>query len=411
METPGLGETVQMASVLSNFVGELLKLGVDGASLAFRGVGGISRGAYALLTLAIREHEKNLKDPTQFRQGDYGMTKMIQMCSTKNIKPLIMRIKNDPETIEQFEKYAKQGKLAYSIIPDLNTQDEYIEIMYPETQAVQYQNFMNKVNKQHAFSITFDDYLGNATPDKEYEMKQIIDSLTAEEKDIIKSAEDKAVITGDKDVPDADITGGIEALQRIPKTEVERETYRQYVIKLPNTKDKYVAIEKANCTDSGDIIEFKINPGERYQVFDKNMNFTGEITGDMLYEQHFKDLSAINVNTTSDKKFSADTSDVVIEIDPDMVKERIGESKVDIYTSSGVVGIDKSCLINISKDDTQKLFLKIKKTDTFSTQDGVLSSREFANIVRKDRAKLTAVHNKDKIRNQRVATSKDRGSR
>ncbi len=189
METPGLQETVQLANVFSSFLGEMMRAGIEGTGLLFRGAGGLVKGSYALIMLAKREHEQNRRDPSIFRKGSYSMTDMIKVCSQKNVKMQLMRIRNDSGTIEEFEKFARKNKLAYSIMPDLNVHDEYIEVMYPSTQAVQYQSFMNNINKRQAFSISMDDYINNATPDKHQEIQTMINNLSEEEKKLLNSSE------------------------------------------------------------------------------------------------------------------------------------------------------------------------------------------------------------------------------
>ena len=382
MDTPGLGETVQMASVLTNLIGELGKIGMDGAGLVFRGVGGITKGAYVLLQLAIREREKYMRDPTRFRRGDYGMTQMIQMCAAKNIKPQIMRIRNDAQTIKAFEEYARQNKIAYAILPDLNTKDEYIEIMYPSSQSMQYQNFINNINKQHAFSISFDDYLKNATQDKQQEMQQIIENLSSEEKELINNVDKK--INGNEASAVNKETRNTN-MQLSSKANIERETSSQYVVKLPATTDNFVAIDKKNCKTTDGLIEFNINPAERYQIFDADMNFIDEMSGAELYEDHFsKEPESPVISPTTDKQ------DIIFEISPEMIKETNGEFV--LRTSVGDVAIDRNCKLISSRNGTEKIFVRLEKDSQINTQFGPLEAKDFAGIVQSDRAKNSGRH-------------------
>ena len=350
MEAPGLQETVQLASVFSSFLGEMMKTGVEGAGLLFRGTAGIVKGSYALIMLAKREHEQNQRDPSNFRRGSYTMADMIKVCSKKNVNMQLMRIRNDSRTIEEFEKYARENKLAYSIMPDLNMHDEYIEVMYPSTQAVQYQSFINNINKKQAFNISMDDYINNATPDKQQEMQTIIDNLSEEEKrlvnnsvkrvedgnladaellnvpdtydtkinisgqQLIKKNEDGLAVialTDDNNmecylkVPESAITqeefgfkvklNGTEQLEYpdaadiiLNNNDILRETNAAYIVSLPNTNgEAFIALDKRNCKLSGSKITVPISPSERYPLLNKNYQFSGELTGKEVYRGHF----------------------------------------------------------------------------------------------------------------------------
>lgn len=358
METPGLQETVQLAIVFANFLGETMKVGMEGIGLLFGGGAGIAKGSYALLLMAKREHDQHLKDQSRFRKGSYSMNRMIKVCSQKNVNPLIMRIRNDETTIAEFERYAHDNKLAYSIMPDLNTHDEYIEIMYPDTQAIQYTNFMKNINRKAAFSITLDEYLNNASPDKQQEMQSIIDNLSEEEKKLINPSTEKIdnkseqsvqdtydaqIVISDQQllkkengmatiavmddnnkecivtVPETAVSrgnfgysvklNGSEQLSYVSSTQIildksaiVRETNSSYVFVVPNTNGElYTAFDKRNCSLEGNNITVSINETGRYQILDKHFNFSHEIVGKELYKGHFdKQLVSSNII----KKFS-----------------------------------------------------------------------------------------------------------
>lgn len=358
METPGLQETAQLANVFSSFLGELMRAGIEGTGLLFRGAGGLVKGSYALIMLAKREHEQNRRDPSIFRKGSYSMTDMIKVCSQKNVKMQLMRIRNDSGTIEVFEKFARKNKLAYSIMPDLNVHDEYIEVMYPSTQAVQYKSFMNNINKMQAFSISMDDYINNATPDKQQEMQTMIDNLTEEEKKLLNSSEtidnnEKSIVEV-SDIPDtydqelnisgqqlikknedgiavvaltddnnkecclrvaADAVTPMEYGYRVKlngteqvtytssvdialhKDDIARETNSSYVVSVPNTNgETFIAFDKRNCKIAGDEITVSINSAERYLLLNKDYQISGESTGTEVYKGHF-DSKLISADT------------------------------------------------------------------------------------------------------------------
>ena len=153
-DVPGLGEGIEAIRVMMQGAEIFLRVTGDVTSWT---VDKIARVAALLVHHAQKkksekEGEVNFKDLVQ--KG--GGISMMQM---------------EYEHFQLFSDYAKEMGLSYSIMPDINKQDAYLEIAYPENLGEAFRYFISQ-HPEIARSYTYGEYFDNANPvDMEAEIR------------------------------------------------------------------------------------------------------------------------------------------------------------------------------------------------------------------------------------------------
>lgn len=315
--------------------------------------------------------------------GEQNVSRLLDVLSDRKITPLFMQL--DRKSLESFRSYVAENNLTYAFLPDLNTEDEFIEIVYPATEPNRtlFDVYMDK-NKETAKPYTFSQYTENAREEdinnvkrevgEEYEkmdaafrsaevMEEAIKTgrLVISKEQLIKEAADtykveltdndgKAcflLVASDKVIIDGDTSEVIIQLDKekmmlvqypdrmditIDKNSLlEDETSNKYFTKVPGSKgQKFIFIDKKDAEEiyDGKTIKTKLVPDEEYEICDRDGNVTSKMRGDELYKEHYdrvatplEDIVKMNVNYAEMKKAKARSEEEDKEADKSGKKE------------------------------------------------------------------------------------------
>ena len=155
-DIPGLGEGIEAVRVMMQ--GTEIFLRLTGHATGWT----IDRVARAAVLLAHHMEKKK----SEMKKGEISFRDLI---TRSNGGVNMMQIENDH--FEDFEAYAKKMGLSYSIMPDINKSDIYMEIAFPEDQGEAFRYFISQ-NPEYAKNYTYGEYFDNANPvDMEEEIK------------------------------------------------------------------------------------------------------------------------------------------------------------------------------------------------------------------------------------------------
>jgi hypothetical protein len=173
MEMAGIGEGVQLVSVMINGASQVFALTGHFASysieMMIRMFKAINAGRIA--------HEQKKKE---LKPGEVLPEQLIKHCSEANTKAhgnisstAIMQV--DDVILEDFEKYANSNKIPYSILYDLNSSDGKTEVMYLSDHSQLIGAFIQE-NNPHARAYTMSNYLENATAEDINRLENLVSS-------------------------------------------------------------------------------------------------------------------------------------------------------------------------------------------------------------------------------------------
>lgn len=287
---------------------------------------------------AIYKKYKNYKtNPGKLPAGEQEFMKLITLMNRKRITPMMMQL--DKGCVETFMEYADKNKLAYAFLPDFNTQDNCVELIYPSGQRMFYDIFMEK-SEGAARPYNFSIYYENARDEDINAVKEgcelEYDELTrARINERINEALETGIIKVKKEQLDtmADgrlkVTlldeGGKECFLIIPADSVVLNTdgadirldkNKSVLVKYPDrneitidkttllydeTADKYftrvprssgkkyifIDREEASEINEGRTIKTKLNMDKEYEICDKDARVTEKLSGSELYNTYY----------------------------------------------------------------------------------------------------------------------------
>ena len=237
-DIPGLGEGIEAIRVLMQGTEIFLRLSGHAAGWT------VDRIARAVVLLAHHMEKKK----SEMKEGEVNFRDLI----TKDNKGVsMMQIENDH--FDDFKKYAKDMGLSYSIMPDINKSDIYMEIAFPEEQGEAFRYFISQ-NPQFAKNYTYGEYFDNANPvDMEKEIKgfgkeavQFAAELKEKEKQV---AETIPLPLDTSLLENSSIEG-------------------QKLLAVPNTEDCYIRIPDTEITEKDGMYLLHLAPDEPYQLYD-----------------------------------------------------------------------------------------------------------------------------------------------
>ena len=145
-EIPGLYEGVEAVKVVVEGTEVFLRLGGDVLNWTLDKMVTLAK----LLARNIRSWEEELKEgEVHFKDlldKDNGRIEMLQI---------------EQEHLDKLKAFAKQAGVSYSIMPDLNKKDKYVEVAYPERQGDAFRYFIAQ-NADIAKTYTYGEYFNNA---------------------------------------------------------------------------------------------------------------------------------------------------------------------------------------------------------------------------------------------------------
>ncbi len=365
-------------------------------------------------------YKKYQEAKAKLAPGEQNVSRLLDVLSDRKITPLFMQL--DRKSLESFRSYVAENNLTYAFLPDLNTEDEFIEIVYPATEPSRtlFDVYMDK-NKETAKPYTFSQYTENAREEdinnvkrevgEEYEkmdaafrsaevMEEAIKTgrLVISKEQLIKEAADtykveltdndgKAcflLVASDKVIIDGDTSEVIIQLDKekmmlvqypdrlditIDKNSLlEDETSNKYFTKVPGSKgQKFIFIDKKDAEEiyDGKTIKTKLVPDEEYEICDRDGNVTSKMRGDELYKEHYdkvatplEDIVKMNINYAEMKKAKARSEE------EDKEADKSGKKEEDADTTKENTDVD----MPEQKESEEKSEPADEKTETASKE-------------------------------------------
>ena len=155
-EIPGLGEGIEAVRVVMQGTEIFLRLSGHAA--------GWTVDRIAKCAVLFAHHAEKKKH--EMKEGEVNFKELLK--DGKNGVNM-MQIEND--SFQLFKDYAREMGLSYSIMPDINKQDTYMEIAYSELQGEAFRYYISQ-HPDVARTYTYGEYFNNANPvDMEAEIK------------------------------------------------------------------------------------------------------------------------------------------------------------------------------------------------------------------------------------------------
>ncbi len=247
-DIPGLGEGIEAIRVLMQ--GTEIFLRLSGHAVGWT----VDRIARASVLLA--HHMQKKKE--EMKEGEVNFRDLI----TNNQKGVsMMQIENDH--FKDFEKYAKEMGLSYSVMPDINKDDIYMEIAFREEQGEAFRYFISQ-NPEFAKNYTYGEYFDNANPvDMEKEIKgfgreavQYAEELKAKERE-----QGRLVYRPDPDYIPVPFDASL-----LKESAVEG----QKMLAVPNAENRYIHIYDGQITELEGVYQLHLYAGGQYFITDEN---------------------------------------------------------------------------------------------------------------------------------------------
>lgn len=315
-EVPGLMEGVEAVKVMFEGTEIFLKLG---GSVANWTVDKIAR-----ITALIVHHMQKKK--ADMKEGEVNFKDLV----TKN-KSGVGMLQIEEEHMDLFLEYAKETGLSYSIMPDINKQDIYKEIAYPEYQGEAFRYFIAR-HPDIAKSYTYGEYFDNAKiEDIEEEIKglgkeavEYAKELEKKEKQEIKTGNKELSMPIDSSLLHVNEEGGI----------------KQILVAVPNTEDEYIVVSKNQITETDGVLRLHLDADAKYEI----VNSRG-IAGTEFPRQIKEEEKAVpesekdSINTISGAQFKdrVDRMEEMTELNRARVAEAKSSVRFKARTESGEV--------------------------------------------------------------------------
>lgn len=412
MEISGVEESVQVMRLIMELLDKMFNNGLIAAEKTFKAAGwmkdkGKAVGKAVGGFLYSKYKAFDLKKQSKMPNGEQDITKLLDLCTQKDINPMIMQL--DRDMLSNFMEYAKEHNLLYAFLPDLNTEDKYIEIIYPsaEPHRTMFDIFMDK-NRETAKPYTFHQYEENARDEdvkavnnemgedykefdaavkerqKEEEMKKSMETgvIKIDKEQLTKDSENTYKVTlideygkacflliaADKvSIKDNEITVHLDKDKKMMVQYTDRneitidknsllmdETVDKYFTKIPGSKgQKFIFLEKADAEEiyDGKTIKTKLVPDKEYEICDRDGNVISKMRGDELYKEHYdkvatplEDIVKMNVNYAEMKEAKVRTE----EEEKSDKKEEKADTQADVMQVSG--GLEESAHDNKSNN-------------------------------------------------------------
>ena len=235
-EVPGLGEGIEAMRVM-----------LQGAEIFLRVSGGVvnwSVDKIAKVTALLVRHCQKKK--SEMKEGEINFKDLIAKGGSVGMMQI------EYEHFDVFEKYAKDMGLSYSIMPDINKQDIYLEVAYPENQGEAFRYFISQ-HPDVSKSYTYGEYFDNANPvDMEAEIRGLGREAVqfAEE---LKAKEMQETIS----VP-------------LDTSLMKKSAYDGWMLlAVPNTENEYIRIANDQLTERDGTYMMRLAPNGTYYLFDE----------------------------------------------------------------------------------------------------------------------------------------------
>ena len=296
-EIPGLHEGVEAVHVMFQGTEMFIKLAGGFANWTIEKL--------AKLTALLYHHMQKKK--SEMKEGEVNFKDLV----TKNKSGInIMQI--EYEHLEEFLIYAKEMGLSYSIMPDINKQDEYLEIAFPEYQGEAFRYFISQ-HPDFSKTYTYGEYFDNANPTDmaeelkglEKEIMQYAQSLKDKEKQMDKIKEENIINESKDKSEDENILINIDTSLLFKSKEKNK-----IMVAIPNTNDEYIHINKKDLSKNEDKYYISVKPDAIFMISSKEE--TPVIEDDMEkmitgkeYQSAVKNISLnneINIKKNEDLK-------------------------------------------------------------------------------------------------------------
>jgi len=260
-DVPGMSEGI-----------EALRIMFQGVEMLFRTTGSFAKWNMDKLTsfgsFMIRLH-KTKKD--ELKVGEIQFSDLLKAGEVG-----IMQI--DYDEMDNFIDYATKSGLTYSIMPDLNNDDDAFEVAFLERQGSAARFFIAQ-NPDTARSYTFVEYQKNASSEEiERTLERFDDEVKVEAKEV-------------KEYNYSDVmkSNGI-SLEMDSSFFVFDDLMEHDKIKvgIPNQADRYIEIPKKRLMRSdvgSSVIMIAMLPGEEFDVVDKKGNLCNDLSLDVAQDK------------------------------------------------------------------------------------------------------------------------------
>ena len=238
-EIPGLNEGVEVIRVMFHETEVFIRLLGDLANWTLEKLAKV-------MALTYRHMQKK---KSEMKEGEINFHDLI----TKNKSGIgMMQIEN--EHIDLLVKYAKNMGLSYSIMPDINKNDEYTEIAFPESMGEAFRYFISQ-HMDISKSYTYGEYFDNSNPlDMEEEIKGLGKEAVMYAKEL-KEKENEKITT---EIDTSFLS--------------ESESKDMLLCAVPNTDDEYIRINKNDLIKKDNKYYISLYPNAGYSVVTKDEN-------------------------------------------------------------------------------------------------------------------------------------------
>ena len=294
-EIPGLHEGVEAVHVMFQGTEMFIKLAGSFANWTIE----------KLAKLAALLYHHMQKKKSEMKEGEVNFKDLV----TKNKSGInIMQI--EYEHLDEFLKFAKEMGVSYSIMPDINKQDEYLEIAFPEYQGEAFRYFISQ-HPDYSKTYTYGEYFDNANPTDmaeelkglEKEVMQYITSIKEKEQnnikdDFAKDSEKENIINDTEIKSEDNIRINIDTSLLFRSKEKN-----QIMAAVPNTEDEYIHINKKDLTKDDDKFYISLKPGMAYMITKKDETpvLDGELEKMITGEEYLSAVNNISLNNEINK--------------------------------------------------------------------------------------------------------------
>ena len=248
----GLGEGIEAIRVLMQ--GTEIFLRFSGHAVGWT----VDRITRASVLLAHHMQKKK----SEMKEGEVNFRDLI----TKNNNGVSM-MQMEYEHFDEFKKYVKDMGLSYSIMPDINKKDIYLEIAFPEEQGEAFRYFISQ-NPEFARTYTYGEYFDNANPvDMETEIRGFGKEAVAfaeqlKEKEQARTQGQTAPVYQ----PDPDYI----SVPFDPSLLKESAVEGQKMLAVPNAENEYIHIYDGQITELEGSYQLHLYASGSYFITDEN---------------------------------------------------------------------------------------------------------------------------------------------
>lgn len=263
-EIPGMNEGIEAVRILFQGFELLIRTGTDAVKWSMENL-----IKFASFMWRLHESKK-----TDLKEGEVQFADLSKMGDTA-----LIQVKN--ENKEHIINYLQQAGLTYSILPDLNNEDDSFEIAYLGSQDVAIQNYIAKFPDM-ARTYTYAEYEKNSIDEiTEKVLPQVVKDSNSMVKSIVEeNINDKwGYVLQNGGFP-LEINTSL-----VDKTDMLNFSKEKVKVAVPNQKDMYILVSKHRFCDSNDMQHFKIafKPNETFELVKWNGEKILDNNGNVKY--------------------------------------------------------------------------------------------------------------------------------